>query len=193
MTSEVKISNITATAKFTDQLDLNQLARRLWNSEYNPKKFNALILRTRRPRVTALLFYTGKIVVVGAKSEQESIAGAEKVAKLLQRATRKEKKTIKVNDFRLQNIVASSQLNHRIQIDNLHAAKPGYVYYEPELFSPACKIKWTKGESLTALIFRSGKIIYTGTTDLAKINDFHSYLRQMLLKYRQHCIVYSNG
>jgi transcription initiation factor TFIID TATA-box-binding protein len=101
MTSEVKISNITATAKLTDRLDLNQLARRLWNSEYNPKKFNALILRTRRARVTALVFYTGKIVVVGAKSEQDSIAGAEKVAKLLQRATRKKKLAIKVADFRL--------------------------------------------------------------------------------------------
>jgi transcription initiation factor TFIID TATA-box-binding protein len=190
MTAEVKISNITATAKLADRLDLNQLARRLWNSEYNPKKFNALILRTRRPRVTALVFYTGKIVVVGAKSEQESIAGAEKVAKLLQRATRKKKMTIKVNDFRLQNIVASSQLKHRIQIENLHAAKPGYVYYEPELFSPACKIKWTKGENLVALIFRSGKIIYTGTSDLSKIIDFYSYLRQMLLKYRQqYCLI----
>jgi transcription initiation factor TFIID TATA-box-binding protein len=180
---EAKISNITATAQVASALNLNKLAQRMWNVEYNPRKFNALIVRTRHPKITALVFHTGKMVIIGAKSEEESMNGAEKVAKLLRRAGAKQ---IKMEKFRLQNVVASAQVNYRIDLEALCYSKPGLIYYEPELFSPACKIRFSKEDgNLTALVFRTGKLIYTGSVDISKINDFHAYIRRLLLKYRQ--------
>jgi transcription initiation factor TFIID TATA-box-binding protein len=180
---EPKISNITATAQVANELNLKKLARRMWNVEYNPRKFNALIVRTRHPKITALVFHTGKMVIIGAKSQEESLNGGKKVAKLLRRAGGKQ---IKMKEFRIQNIVASAQVNYRIDLETLCFSKPALIYYEPELFSPACKIRFSKEDgNLTALVFRTGKLIYTGSVDCSKINDFHSYLRRLLLKYRQ--------
>ena len=176
----LKIQNITATAKIADKLDLLQLARHLWNVEYNPKRFSALIMRIRNPRVTGLVFQTGKIVVIGAKSEEEANKGAEKMTKLIRRTTK-----VQLEEFRIENMVASSSVTYRISLENLHATKPGFVYYEPEFFSPACQMRYKKEEKFLALIFRTGKIIFTGTTNFKDIQDFHSYLLRLLLKYKE--------
>jgi transcription initiation factor TFIID TATA-box-binding protein len=180
---ELKISNITATANVGERLDLPELSRLLWNVEYKPKRFNALILRTRKPRVTALLFHTGRIVIVGARSEEESRSGAEKVTKLIGRATKK--KHYQMKDFSIQNIAASSSVHFRVSLEELCASKPEFTFYEPDLFTPACQLRYKKDEKLLALIFRTGKIIYTGTTDYKSIEDFHSYVRRYLLRFKE--------
>ena len=48
------------------------------NTEYNPKRFVAVIMRIRKPRTTALLFNSGKMVCIGAKDEDESRIGCTK-------------------------------------------------------------------------------------------------------------------
>lgn len=181
---ELKIQNITSTFSLKLPLELNALARQLWNVEYNPRRFNALILRTREPRITALVFHTGKLVVIGAKSEEASREGARKVSKLIKRALKK-KPSFCNDDFHMQNIVASSQTNYRICLEALFEGKPGFVYYEPENFCPAAKMYYKKGGKLIALIFRTGKLIYTGTTDFREIEDFHSYLQRLLLRFKE--------
>jgi transcription initiation factor TFIID TATA-box-binding protein len=181
------IRNITATAMIADQpLDLKQLAQQIWNCEYNPRKFSALILRIRHPRITGLIFKTGKIVLVGTTSEQESMSGAMKIVKIIKRATAQNPK-IELQDYHIENIVASGQVNFRINLEKLCKAKKGLVYYEPELFSPACKMRYRRAENMTALIFRSGKLIYTGTTSYSSIKDFHAYLSgTFLLRNKQY-------
>ena len=52
------------------------LAQWCRNSEYNPGRFNAVVMRIREPRTTALIFRTGKVVITGAKSEQEAFQAA---------------------------------------------------------------------------------------------------------------------
>lgn len=54
-------------------LNLKKIALAARNSEYNPKRFAALIMRIRQPRTTALIFSSGKMVCTGAKSEAEVI------------------------------------------------------------------------------------------------------------------------
>jgi transcription initiation factor TFIID TATA-box-binding protein len=51
------------------KIDLRMLAQWCRNSEYNPGRFNAVVMRIREPRTTALIFRTGKVVITGAKSE----------------------------------------------------------------------------------------------------------------------------
>lgn len=177
---ELKIQNITSTGSVNQSLDLEELARRLWNVEYNPRRFNALVLRMRKPRVTALIFHTGKIVIVGAKSEADSKTGGEKACKLIRRASGKKK--LRHEDFRVQNIVASGKFPYHINLGELSEQRN--VYYQPEKFSPACQLRYKIGEKLIALIFQSGKLIFTGTTDYSKIDDFSCYLRRFLLRFR---------
>ena len=65
-------SNIVATADIECQLDLKSVALHLRNAEYNPKRFPAVSIRIRDPKTTALIFKSGKMVVTGARSIDDS-------------------------------------------------------------------------------------------------------------------------
>ncbi len=60
-------------------LDLRSIAMRARNSEFNPKRFGACILRIREPRTTAMLFASGRGVVTGARSEEDARLATRRV------------------------------------------------------------------------------------------------------------------
>jgi transcription initiation factor TFIID TATA-box-binding protein len=46
---------------------------------YEPEQFPGLIYRMKEPKVVLLLFASGKLVIAGAKREEEVYAAAEKI------------------------------------------------------------------------------------------------------------------
>ena len=66
------IQNIVVTANLSCPLNLRQIALQVMNTYYEPKKFTGLVMRIKEPKTTALIFNTGKIVVLGAKTEENS-------------------------------------------------------------------------------------------------------------------------
>src|SRR5665647_1260253 len=61
----LKIQNVVATVKVAAELDLDELAERIPGAEYDKKKFPGLVLRLSSPKVAALVFTPGKIVLTG--------------------------------------------------------------------------------------------------------------------------------
>ena len=49
------------------------------------QRFAAVIMRVREPKTTALIFKSGKVVVTGAKSEQQAREAARKYARIIQK------------------------------------------------------------------------------------------------------------
>jgi len=64
----ITIFNVVATANFGCSFDLGRVAWEL-SGEYNPKTFAAVQLRIDKPKTTALVFGSGKVVCTGASSE----------------------------------------------------------------------------------------------------------------------------
>jgi transcription initiation factor TFIID TATA-box-binding protein len=64
----LKIENIVASAKVTDYLDLPEIASKITGAEYNKKRFPGVVLRMQDPKIAALVFGSGKVVLTGAKS-----------------------------------------------------------------------------------------------------------------------------
>lgn len=107
------------------RLDLKTIALHARNAEYNPKarhltrtvaryrtgadpsscpqRFAAVIMRIREPKTTALVFASGKVVVTGAKSEDDSRLASRKYARIIQKLGFE----AKFQDFKIQNIVGS--------------------------------------------------------------------------------------
>ena len=73
------IQNVVATFNVGCPLDLKGIAMSSRNSEYNPRRFSAVIARQRDPRATALIFASGKVVITGARSEENARLAARKV------------------------------------------------------------------------------------------------------------------
>ncbi len=69
----ITVQNIVASGSIGMMLNLNVLAMRLNNIEYEPEQFPGLVykLMTQDVKATFLLFSNGKIVCTGTKSEEE--------------------------------------------------------------------------------------------------------------------------
>lgn len=79
------------------------------------QRFAAVIMRIRDPKTTALIFASGKMVVTGAKSEDDSKLAARKYARIVQKLGFQAKFT----DFKIQNIVGSCDVKFPIRLEGL--------------------------------------------------------------------------
>ncbi|MFO8016649.1 MAG: TATA-box-binding protein [Candidatus Woesearchaeota archaeon] len=68
---EIKIQNIVASGTVGMDLNLNDLAMKLENTEYEPEQFPGLVYKLAEAKATFLLFSNGKVVCTGTKSEKE--------------------------------------------------------------------------------------------------------------------------
>jgi len=150
------LQNIVATVNLDCRLDLKTIALHARNAEYNPKRFAAVIMRIREPKTTALIFASGKMVVTGAKSEDDSKLASRKYARIIQKLGFNAKFT----DFKIQNIVGSCDIKFPIRLEGLASRHMNFSSYEPELF-PGLIYRMMKPK-IVLLIFVSGKIVLTG-------------------------------
>ena len=80
------------------------------------------------------------------------------------------KRSIGLLGFRVDNIVATSEVGHYVDLAKLSASGcPHETDYEPELF-PALIMRFT-GSRCIALVFGSGKFVITGAKSLAEIRE----------------------
>jgi len=67
----VKIQNMVASINLGGRVDLEETARSLPRSMYEPEQFPGLIHRMIYPKTVILIFSTGKLVCTGAKNEKD--------------------------------------------------------------------------------------------------------------------------
>ena len=60
------------TVDLARKLDLPMIAKRINNAEYNPNRYNPVVLRIKKPKSTANVFASGKIVCTGTRSKAVS-------------------------------------------------------------------------------------------------------------------------
>ena len=65
------VQNIVASGGLGLGLNLNKLAMKLRNVEYEPEQFPGLVYRVKEPDASFLLFTNGKFVCTGIKTKQE--------------------------------------------------------------------------------------------------------------------------
>ena len=87
---EIKIQNIVASGTVGMDLNLNILAMKLRNTEYEPEQFPGLVYKLIDPEIKAtfLLFSNGKIVCTGTKSEKEVNIALDKLIENLKKVKR---------------------------------------------------------------------------------------------------------
>ncbi len=154
---DYKIENVVATVvvEITEKIDLNIIARKHADVEYNPERFPGLVMRILKPKATILIFSTGKMVVTGMRKASEADRVVEKVLKNIRKAG------IKVSnpEITIQNIVASGDLHTNIDL-NMAAIVMEYAMYEPEVFPGL--IYRMQDPKTVFLIFSTGRIVCTG-------------------------------
>ena len=82
---EIKIENVVATANLKRELNLEDIAFAMEESEYEPEQFPGLIVRLQKPKVAFLVFSSGSLVCAGAKTEEEAKKGIETLLRKLKK------------------------------------------------------------------------------------------------------------
>ncbi|MEM4472960.1 MAG: TATA-box-binding protein [Archaeoglobaceae archaeon] len=158
MQYKIKIENVVASTQIGDNIDLPRIAREIKDSEYKPKQFPGLVLRTKEPKAAALVFRSGKIVCTGSKSVEDAKRAVKQIVKMLRDINIP---VIDEPEVKVQNIVASADLGTEL---NLNAIAVGLglenVEYEPEQF-PGLVYR-LDNPRVVVLIFGSGKMVVTG-------------------------------
>ena len=152
----VRIENIVATVILENNLDLNLIEARIPDVDYNPDQFPGLVYRLQSPRITALVFKSGKMVVTGAKSVKQLVWAVKTILKKFIT------KGIAIQgrpQIQIQNIVASANLNVLVDLEKAAFVLP-HSMYEPEQF-PGLIYRMDKPR-VVLLIFSSGKMVITG-------------------------------
>jgi transcription initiation factor TFIID TATA-box-binding protein len=170
---KIEIHNMVITVQFSDVIDLDKLANKLPSgAEYFPDNFPGLVYRMKKPRASFLIFSSGKSTCTGTASEKDANEAIHNMSKLLKDMGI----DVKVSKIVIQNIVASTKLDARLDIDKM-VFKLENSEYEPESF-PGLVYKM-KG-SVTFLIFGTGKIVCVGARTTKDIKESFDLLVKKL-------------
>lgn len=173
------LQNVVSTVNLGCKLDLKVIALQARNSEYNPKRFAAVIMRIREPKTTALIFSSGKMVCTGAKSEEQSKIAARKYARIIQKLGYQ----AQFKDFKIQNIVGSVDVKFPIRLEGLAFAHGHFSSYEPEIFPGL--IYRMGSPKIVLLIFVSGKVVLTGAKNRKDIYEAFENIYAVLTEFRK--------
>lgn len=80
----VQIQNIVASSSLDLKVNLDVLATECFDTEYEPEQFPGLVFRLDHPKTVMLIFRSGKIIITGAKTEQDVKTAAARTKEVVQ-------------------------------------------------------------------------------------------------------------
>ena len=192
----LRIVNVVSMVDLGCQLNLSDIAKSCKNSEYNPVRLNAVIMRIKEPKSVALIFNSGKMVCAGAKNEADSKTAARKFAKTVKKLVNE----VIFKNFRIINMVATCDFKFRIHLTKLNS-EISYklrktlnskelekkISYEPQIF-PGLIYHMNKPK-LAVLVFSSGKVNFVG---IKKKDDAFEALKNIQPIIQKYKIVIKN-
>ncbi len=172
----MKVVNIVASASFAKTLDLEAVARALEGARYDRERFPGLVYRLKDPKITILIFRSGKAVCTGATSLAAIDAAARSVAERLAAAG------IPVHArpvIEVQNIVATSDFGGPLDPAVVTLALgTEETEYEPEQFPGL--IYRMGSPKVVLLVFATGKVVCTGAKSVPDAQAAVDRLRRRL-------------
>ncbi len=170
----MSITNVVASVTLNQPLDLNSIVKAFPRVEYKPQQFPGAVFKLKKPKTAHLIFRTGKMVSVGAKSERQT-----------KRAVMRVIQTLKENSIlifgrstiEVMNIVASARLGGQVDVE-----KAVYVLertmYEPEQFPDL--IYRMNEPKVVILIFTTGELVITSAKTEEEVYQATAKLQRKL-------------
>ena len=168
------IRNVVASCSTDSKIPLSRLAIGLEGTEYEPEQFPGLVMRLTDPKAAALIFNSGKIVCTGTKSPEAAKCAIDKLVQTIQALG---VSVGKVRDITIQNIVASANMDAKLNLNKIAVELEG-TEYDPEQFPGL--IYRLDDPHVVFLLFTSGKVICTGGKSQKELNRSIEKLRENL-------------
>jgi transcription initiation factor TFIID TATA-box-binding protein len=170
----INIENVVATGALHQNIDLNSIVRVFPGVEYRPEQFPGLVYHLRKPKTTALIFSSGKMVCTGAKSKRQA---RKAVMKVVDELKGNGIVILGKPEIQIQNMVASAGLGGHIDLEKVSYSLKRTMY-EPEQFPGL--IYRMEDPKVVILIFSTGKLVCTGAKKEAEVHRAISKLQETL-------------
>lgn len=158
----VTIQNVVASVDLFLKINLSKAAQGLVffaEVSYIPEQFPGLVVKIKKPKTSALVFSSGKMVITGAKSALEINEAVVTLREMLKDGVVSASAQPKKPLIEVQNVVASGSIGCRINLE-LAALLLDNSMYEPEQFPGL--IYRIPNPKTVLLLFQSGNIVCTG-------------------------------
>ena len=173
----LKVVNVVGSGDLGTEIDLNRLADDVKDIEFDPEKYPGAYLRLKGVEPLITIYRTGKYIVTGSESSEESYSCRKEFLKLLTEVGVLD--TPNDEWFSMQNYVCTGELD---QVQNLNSLAIGlgleFTEYEPEQF-PGLVFR-PQNHSVVILIFGSGKVVLTGAKDTNEAEEAFQSLKEEL-------------
>ena len=161
---QTKIQNIVLSVTYEDtEFNLEKLTRSLDGTVYNPERFPGVVYKPAHPPPSFLIFSSGKMNCVGARSMNDANQAIRKLTRKLRAAHIKVKTEPKV---KVQNIVASVNFGRKFDLEHI-ASRFENTEYEPEVF-PGLVFRLEDPHAVL-LLFVSGKGVCVGVKNIKDV------------------------
>lgn len=181
-----KINNIVSSAHLSCNINLKQIALQVHKTNYNPAKYSGLFMRIKEPKTTAVIFSNGKMICLGAKSEEDSYKACKIYAKIIKKCNY----PVVLKEFKIRNIFGTCNVNFKIPLLKLYILikkelKNSKFAFEPDNFPGLIyhyledKNMHEEKSNIVFLIFASGKVVITGAKK--KIQMYDAFKNMFLL------------
>ncbi len=161
---KTKIQNIVLSVIYKDmEFNLEGLSKILKGARYDPEVFPGIAYKSEKPPASFLIFASGKMNCVGAKSMSDAKEAIEKLTRKLKRSGIKIKSEPKV---KVQNMVASFDFGRKFDLEKI-ARSYENTEYEPEVF-PGLVFRLDDPE-VVVLLFVSGKGVCAGAKSMKDV------------------------
>jgi transcription initiation factor TFIID TATA-box-binding protein len=163
LTDTLTVQNVVASTEIDQQLALDEVAGDLANATYAPETGPGLTYRSTASDTTVQCFRTGTLIAMGASS-RAAVHGS--LCHFLTRLSDLGISVPDTPDITIVNMVFTADLGTTLTLDavaiGLDLAR---TEYEPEQFSGL--IYRPPDLAVVILVFATGKLVITGTTDPA--------------------------
>ncbi len=157
----LNVVNLLATSRFAEYLDLDHFSIEA-DVDFDPDRFPGLTYKIASPKVCALMFRSGRIVITGAKTIDDIVQALE----ITHKALRTHGCDVWASyDYSIGNVVVTHDLGRELNLATLTVSLPmARTEWEPEQFPGL--IYRLKDATGVCLIFSSGKCVITGNNSL---------------------------
>jgi len=172
------IVNIVCTATLSHPVKIEYLPQLFPNEAIYDKEIyggRVAYFKSESMQGKATIFPSGKIISVGTRSIEEAIRELNLVARALKAS---------LTEPKIRNIVATADLGHIIDLEQISLIREIASVYEPEQFPGAIiKIPLREENIATILLFASGKLVCVG---LKKLEDIKEAIEKLVLIINAH-------
>lgn len=174
---KTRIQNIVLSVTYEGvEFDLEKMARSLEGARYDPEVFPGIAYKSEDPLASFLIFASGKMNCVGARSMKDAKLAIKKLTKKLRKAGIRVKSEPKVQ---VQNIVASFDFGRKFDLERI-ARTYENTEYEPEVF-PGLVFR-LDDPHVVVLLFVSGKGVCAGARTMDDIKKAAQKISKILSK-----------